>query len=80
MPMTVKADEQGRISCAELFPPNATFEASTEPDGSIRLTKVPPEDVPVVQPIRSKEGFLMLPVDLDSKVIARAIRMDRDAS
>ena len=35
--MTVKADEQGRISCAELFPPNATFEASTEPDGTIRL-------------------------------------------
>lgn len=40
MPMTVKADEQGRISCAELFPPNATFEASTEPDGSIRLTNI----------------------------------------
>ena len=36
-------------------------------------------EVPVIKPIRTKEGFLMWPVKVKRKAIAAAIRADRDA-
>jgi hypothetical protein len=76
--MTVRSDEEGRLVCAELFPPNSIFNAERQTDGSVRLKKIS-EDIPVVEPILTPEGFLMLPIKLDRKKIASAIRADRDA-
>jgi len=77
--MTLKADEQGRLTCPELFTPNTEFEAERQSDGAIRVIEKGFDDVPIVQPIRTPEGFLMLPVKLDREKIRAAIRADRDA-
>ena len=38
--MKLKADNQGRIACREFFPPKAAFDASRQPDGSIRIIEL----------------------------------------
>ena len=76
--MKLVADEQGRLTSKELFPPLQPFSAERQPDGSIRLVELARE-VPVVTPIRTDEGFLMLPVKLDSRAVSAAIRADRDS-
>lgn len=38
--MKLKADNQGRIACRELFPPQTAFEVSRQPDGSIRVVEL----------------------------------------
>ena len=48
-------------------------------DGSIRLVEIIEEEVPTIEPIRTEEGFLMLPVKLERKAISAVIRADRDA-
>jgi hypothetical protein len=76
--MKLKADEQGRVACLELFPPNALFSAEREPDGSIRMKQIGEGDVPTVRPIRTADGDLMLPTVLDNKAIAAAVRAQRE--
>lgn len=78
--MKLVADERGRLTSAELFRPGTAFNAEKQPDGSIRIVELVEKDVPLVTPLRTKEGFLMLPLKLDPKVIAAAIRADRDSS
>jgi hypothetical protein len=73
------ADSRGRLTAADLFRPNTAFDASRQPDGSIRVVELVKKEVPVVKPVRTKEGFLMLPVKISRKEIVRAIRADRDA-
>ena len=77
--MKLVADERGRITSAELFRPGAVFSAERLADGSIRIVELVENRVPTVSPIRTKEGFLMLPRKLDRKAIAAAIRADRDS-
>lgn len=77
--MKLVADENGRLACKGLFPPRKAFSASRQPDGSIRLIELVEKEVPVVRPVRTKEGFVMLPRKLDRKTITAAIRADRDA-
>jgi len=77
--MKLVADERGRLTSAELFRPGAAFNAEKLPDGTIRIVELIEKDVPVVAPIRTKEGFLMLPLKLDRKLVAAAIRADRDS-
>lgn len=77
--MKLTADERGRLTSADLFRPKATFEATIQPDGSIRIVELGERDVPIVEPVKTKEGFLMLPVKVRREVIRRAIRADRDA-
>jgi len=76
--MTLQSDEQGRITCPKLFRPNTVFEAERQPDGAIRLAEVPVNEPKLVKPIRTKEGFLMLPVPISSQEASAAIRADRD--
>jgi hypothetical protein len=71
--MKLRADEQGRLSCAELFRPHGLFEAEKLADGSVRVTELAQEDVPIVKPMKTKEGFIMLPVKLDRKIVSAAI-------
>jgi hypothetical protein len=76
--MKLVADSNGRLACKQLFPPGKPFSANRMPDGSIRLVELE-KDVPVVEPVLSPEGYLMLPCTLDRKSIAQAIRADRDS-
>ncbi len=77
--MKLVADENGRLACKGFFTPRKAFSAERQPDGSIRLVELVEKDVPVVRPVRTREGFLMLPRELDRQTIAAAIRADRDA-
>lgn len=38
--MKLKADNDGRIGCRELFTPQKTFDATRQPDGSIRIVEL----------------------------------------
>lgn len=73
------ADENGRLACKELFTPRKPFSAERQPDGSIRVIELVEKDVPVVRPVRTRQGFLMLPRKLGRKTVMAAIRADRDA-
>jgi hypothetical protein len=75
--MKLVADSNGRLASKELFPPGKPFSARRLPDGSIRLVELIEKEVATVKPIR-REGFLMLPMQLNRKVIAAAIRLDRN--
>jgi hypothetical protein len=77
--MKLVADKHGRICSAEFFPPRTAFDASRQPDGSVRVVELVEKDVPVVKPISTREGFLMLPVKAGRAAIRAAIRADRDA-
>ena len=77
--MKLVADARGRLTSVEHFPPGAVFNVEKQADGSIRIVELVEKDVPMVTPVRTKEGFLMLPVPLDRKAIAAAIRADRDS-
>lgn len=77
--MKLVADSNGCLACKELFPPGKPFSALRMRDGSIRLVEIIEDEVPTIEPIRTAEGFLMLPVKLARKTISAAIRADRDA-
>ena len=77
--MKLVADKSGRICSAELFPPCTAFDASRQPDGSVRVVELVEKEVPVVKPVRTREGFLMLPVKVSRAAIRAAIRADRDS-
>ena len=76
--MKLVADKNGRICSAELFPPRTAFDATRQPDGSVRVVELVEKEVPLVKPIRTREGFLMLPVKASRAAIRAAIRADRD--
>ena len=76
--MKLVADKNGRICSADLFPPRTAFDASRQPDGSVRVVQLVEKEVPVVKPIRTREGFLMLPVKVSRDAIRAALRADRD--
>jgi hypothetical protein len=38
--MKLRSDNQGRISCREFFPPKAAFDATRQPDGSVRVVEL----------------------------------------
>ena len=75
--MTLVADEQGRLS--GLFRPKATFEATVQGDGSIRLVEITNGQVPVVKPHRVNGRLRGAEVALDRDVVAAAVRAERDA-
>lgn len=77
--MKLVADKNGRICSAELFPPRTAFDASRQADGSIRVVELVEKEVPVLKPVRTADGFLMLPVKISRQSIREAIRADRDS-
>lgn len=77
--MKLVADKNGRLACKELFTPRKPFSAERQADGSIRVVELVEKDVPVVKPVRTKEGFLMSPRKVDRRTIGAAIRADRDS-
>jgi hypothetical protein len=75
--MKLTADSQGRIGSVELFPPKADFEATVQPDGSIRLVEL--TQVPVVKPRRVDGRLRGADVRLTRETVAAAVRAERDA-
>lgn len=76
--MTVKSDDQCRVESRKVFKPNTSYGVEISPDGRVVLTELTQTDVPVVKPVRTQEGFIMLPVKISREAIRRAIRADRD--
>lgn len=77
--MKVTTDDEGRLACAELFPPRSTFDAHRMPDGAVRIVKLSNGDVPVVKSVLTKEGLMVSPVKVSREVIRAAVRADRDS-
>jgi hypothetical protein len=77
--MNLIADKRGRLTCIELFRPGTVFDVQRQADGTIRIVELARKQSPLVSLVRSREGFLMLPVKLDRAAVAAAIRTDRDA-
>jgi hypothetical protein len=76
--MKLVADKNGRIRSAELFPPSTAFDATRQADGSVRLVELVAKEAPLLKPVRTPEGFLMLPLKASRQAIWAAIRADRD--
>jgi hypothetical protein len=74
----LQADECGRITSAELFKPKTVFDVTVQPDGSIRLVELQKES-PILQPERTRGGFLIFPAKVSRETVRAAIRADRDA-
>ena len=77
--MKVTTDDEGRMTCAELFPPHSAFDARRMPDGTVRVVRVENGDVPVVKSVLTKDGLMVSPVKVSRETIRAAIRADRDA-
>lgn len=77
--MRLTADEQGRLTSAELFRPKATFDATVQPDGSIRLVEFAQARAPVVKPRRVNGRLRGADVRLSRESVAAAVRAERDA-
>ena len=48
--MKLVADAHGRLCARELFPPSTAFNATRQPDGSIRLMELIEKRAPVCAP------------------------------
>ena len=75
--MKLTADIQGRLGSAELFRPKADFEATVQPDGSVRLVEL--TQVPIVKPRRVDGRLRGADVRLSRETVATAMRAERDA-
>jgi hypothetical protein len=75
----LRTDNRARLYGRDLLKPNTDYQAQQEGNRIVLVELVPAEDVPIVKPVRTKEGFLMLRQKLDRKKVAAAIRADRDA-
>jgi hypothetical protein len=75
--MRLTADSEGRLGSAELFRPQADFEATVQPDGSVCLVEL--TQVPVVKPRRVNGRLRGADVRLSRETVAAAVRAERDA-
>jgi hypothetical protein len=75
--MKLVTDDRGRLTSAGLFRPNTAFDATPQPDGSIRVVQLREAKVPTLKPQRVN-GRLRLPVKISREIIAAAVRADRD--
>jgi hypothetical protein len=77
--MRLISDERCSVQSSDIFKPNTVYEAERQADGRVVLSEIDFDDVPVVEPVRTLEGFLIIPRKVDRKLIAAAIRADRDS-
>jgi hypothetical protein len=78
--MTLTADEKGRLTCRELFPPRAALDAHKDELGRVVLTRLAKQEHPprLVKPIRHKDGWLM-PCEVDMDKLVEEIAQERRA-
>ena len=63
----------------EYFRPGTAFDATRQPDGSIRVVELVEKKVPVVKAKFNKDGTFECPRLMSREEIRAAIRADRDA-
>ena len=66
-------------NCRGYFLPGTAFEASRQPDGSIRLIELVEKEVPLVKVKFNKDGSFECPRLMSRDEIRAAIRASRDA-
>ncbi len=75
--MKLTADDRGRLAGSDLFRPKATFDATVQSDGSIRLVEV--GTAPLVKPRRINGRLRGANVQMNRQKVAAAVRAGRDA-
>jgi hypothetical protein len=75
--MKLTTDSRGRLGSADLFQPKADFEATVQPDGSIRLVQL--TRIPIIKPRRVNGRLRGADVRLTRSTVAAAVRAERDA-
>jgi len=76
--MTVTADSRKRV-IIPACKPGEQFDVQASGDGTFILRRLEPINAPMVKPVRTKEGFVILSRKLDRRLVAAAIRADRDS-
>lgn len=76
--MKLVADSRGRLTAADLFRPYTAFDASPQPDGSIRLIELVEKEVPTVRARRVNGRWTGADIKIDRKAIVAAIRQVRE--
>ncbi len=77
--MKIVADSRGRLAARGYFLPGTAFDASRQPDGSIRLIELVEKEVPLVKVKFNKDGSFECPRLMSRDEIRAAIRASRDA-
>jgi hypothetical protein len=77
--MKIVADSRGRLAAKELFRPGTAFDASFQPDGSIRVIELVEKEVPVVPVKFNKDGSFECRRIMTRAQVVASIRADRDA-
>lgn len=76
--MTLTADKKGRLTCRDLFTPEASFAAERDDRGRIILVRLSKQESPpkVVKPIACKGGWIM-PGEVDVEKLSQEIAEER---
>jgi hypothetical protein len=80
----LRTDNRARLYGRDVLKPNTDYQAEMDGNRIVLVEMVPaePKDVPMVTPVRTKEGFLMFsPADakrMTRESIRKALRADRD--
>ena len=76
--MTLTADDKGRLTCRDLFPPRTSFAAERDELGRIVLTRLAKQEQPakLVKPVRYKDGWI-IPGDVDMEKVVEEIAQER---
>jgi len=78
--MKLVADSRGRLTAADLFRPNTAFDASPQPDGSIRIVELVEKKASTVRAVKLKKRWVGNPsVKIDRRAIVESIRQDRES-
>ena len=77
--MKLVADDRSRIASAVLFKPHAVYDAEKGADGRIVLVELVAAEVPTVKPRRINGRLRGANIHLNPKIVATAVRSDRDA-
>lgn len=73
--MKLVADSRGRLTAADLFRPNTAFDASLQPDGSIRIVELVEKKVPAVRAVKINGRWVGNPsTKIDRRAIIETIR------
>jgi len=77
--MKLVSDNRCRVQSQDLFKPNTPYEASAEPDGSIRLAELVEKEAPLVRARKVKGRWVGAAIKLDREAVVKAIKRDRES-
>jgi hypothetical protein len=76
--MTLTADKKGRLTCRDLFTPEASFAAERDESGRIILVRLvkQPSPAQLIKPVAYKGGWIM-PGEVDTQKLAEELADER---